>query len=405
MFLRVGLRRPQRVGPHHVELDVVAVQLEVRADERCQLVDAFLPLEQLRRELLVEQRPAAARVIHVRGRLDDRGRSVAIGAVRGRDAVGHRSIRLAAVRRRAGHRSEVHMAGRREVVDVVRGAFRRAAAVDGIEQQVAERVNQRVRALIVVAVLGRLVEEQLPERFVAVEVGGERLEQLRHGESRAEALLHRRVVGQAFRRAVGQAFRPASSEDMLADRRKAVGDRRRADRHDVGRVVARAAGVVVLPVLDAVRDEDREERRGHQRRVEALDDVAAAHLHVDEVAHLTAVRLEQIVEGPERPSASGLDADLLSGARIDAVVERDLEDLREVEVAGQDVGFLAERPRLDAAARPAGPCVLERLAMAHQFVHHHVGVEDRRLAPTLADDLAAAFQEAIRTAPAQLQVR
>ena len=130
----------------------------------------------------------------------------------------------------------------------------------------------------------------------------------------------------------------------------------------------------------------RQERRRHPRRVEPLDDPVAADLDVEEMPELALERVQQLVERRERRRVAGPRADAQAGRRIDAVVQRDLEHLRQVEVAGQDVGFLAERAGLDAAARAARARVLDALALAQQLLDDHVGVEDRRLAPALADD-------------------
>ena len=67
-----------------------------------------------------------------------------------------------------------------------------------------------------------------------------------------------------------------------------VRDRPDADALDVVRVVAGAAVVVVPAAGDAIIDQDRQERGGHVRRVQPLDDIVAAHLDVDEVVELPA---------------------------------------------------------------------------------------------------------------------
>ena len=98
--------------------------------------------------------------------------------------------------------------------------------------------------------------------------------------------------------------------------------------------------------------------------------------------------VEKLVEGLEGRRIAGLEADGLPGARVDPVVERDLEDLGQVEVAGQDVGFLAERAGLDAAAGAAVAGVDDRLALPDELLDDRVGVEDRGLAEAGLDDLA-----------------
>ena len=96
---------------------------------------------------------------------------------------------------------------------------------------------------------------------------------------------------------------------------------------------------------------------------------------------------------------------LPTGARVDAVVERDLQHLGHVEVAGQAVVLLAERARFDTAAGAAVARILDTLAGADHLLHDHVGVEDGGLAEAGADDLGRALDEAIRVLLAQLHRR
>ena len=97
----------------------------------------------------------------------------------------------------------------------------------------------------------------------------------------------------------------------------------------------------------------------------------------------------------EARRVAGLRAELLPGARVDAVVQGDLQHLGQVEVAGQVVVLLAERAHLHAAARAAAARVGHDLALPHQLLHDQVGVEDRGLAEAGADDLAGALDEAV----------
>ena len=71
-------------------------------------------------------------------------------------------------------------------------------------------------------------------------------------------------------------------------------------------------------------------------------------------------RLEGGEAGRRRSAKSagvaGVGPEPLAGARVDAVVQRQLQDLRQVEVAGEDVGLLAEgaRPRRSRCSRRPG---------------------------------------------------
>ena len=82
-------------------------------------------------------------------------------------------------------------------------------------------------------------------------------------------------------------------------------------------------------------------------------------------------------------------------ARVDPVVEGDLQQLGQVEVAGQDVGLLAEGTGLDATAGATLARVLDALAHARQLGHDRVGIEHRGVAVALADDPRRGLDEGV----------
>ena len=169
----IRLRGAERGGIHDVELDVVPVHLEVRAHELDEAVQSRVILQDLGRELLVEQRAAGAGVVHLGDGLDDGGRAVAVRALDGRDALGERRPRFAPVGRRAGDAAEVDVARRGQHIDVVVPAARVGAAVDGVEVGLEDGAHHVVGGVVVVAELGRAVEELLVQALVAGEVVGE----------------------------------------------------------------------------------------------------------------------------------------------------------------------------------------------------------------------------------------
>ncbi len=194
-------------------------------------------------------------------------------------------------------------------------------------------------------------------------------------------------------------------EDVVLDGRQGVGDRAQADALDVVGVVAGAAVVVVLAAGDAVVDQDRQERGGHVRRVQTLDDVVAAHLDVDQVVELPAVGLEKLLEAAELLGVARRETDLLARPRVHAVVQGQFQHLGQTEVAGQDVGFLAEGPDLDAAAGAAVAGIGDGFAHADQLLDDQVRVEDRGLAEAGADDLGRPLDEPVRVLLADLDRR
>ena len=81
--------------------------------------------------------------------------------------------------------------------------------------------------------------------------------------------------------------------------------------------------------------------------------------------------------------------------RIDTVVERDLQDLRRVQVPRQQIGLLAEGTHLDTTGTAALAGILQRLPLTHELLDIGVRIEDRGIAMSLADDLDTSQQELI----------
>ena len=102
--------------------------------------------------------------------------------------------------------------------------------------------------------------------------------------------------------------------------------------------------------------------------------------------------------------AAELQTELTARHMVVAVIERQLQDLRQVKVARENVRLVAERARLDAAACAAAAGVLERFACGKQLLHNRFRVVKRGLAPTLAADLACTQQELRRGLTADLHV-
>jgi len=107
---------------------------------------------------------------------------------------------------------------------------------------------------------------------------------------------------------------------VVVDRGQRIGDRADADPLDVGGVVARAAIVIVAALGDAVVDQRGEERRRHIGRVEPLDDAVAAHLDLDEVAHLREERGKEILECSKGSRVARPGTELPARARINSIM-------------------------------------------------------------------------------------
>ena len=86
-------------------------------------------------------------------------------------------------------------------------------------------------------------------------------------------------------------------------------------------------------------------------------------------------------------------------------MQREFQNLGQIEIAGEVVVLLAERAHFHAAARSARARIFHRLALPHQFLHDQIGVEHRRLPEARADDLGRALHEAIGILLADLHRR
>ena len=357
-------------GVHDVELDVMPVEGEIGSDEMHQFVQPFVIFQQLRREFLVEQRAAGADVVHLRHGADGGGRSVRVGALNRRDALRKRLAAEASVRRRAGDRAEVDMHGGGEKIDVIFPAFGVGTPVNGGKVGFEDAAHERIGVVVVVAVARRAVDENLPQPLVFREIAAER----------GEEGFHRDVTFVV---------------NVVAHRAHRVRHRADADALNVGRVVARAAVVVILAFGDAVVNEEGEKRRRHVARVEPLDDVVAANLDIDKIAELRLEGGEEFVESGKFARVAGLRSQLLAGARVVAVVEGNFQHFGHIEVAGEIVIFLPECADFHAARRAAAARVFDAFAHADEFLHNQIGVEDGRLPVAGADDFRRAFDESI----------
>ena len=169
------------------------------------------------------------------------------------------------------------------------------ATLDGGIIDLEDAPHQRVSVIIVVAVLGRAMQQPLAQPLLGLEVPFQHSEQLRHAQ------------------------RPLI-ENVILDRGERIRHRAQSHPLNIGGVVTRAAVVVVLSRGDAVVNEQREERTGHVLRVQALDHGIAAHFDVHKVLHLPGKSVEQRLHRLEIARIAGRRAQLHAAARIYAVV-------------------------------------------------------------------------------------
>src|SRR6185369_2034171 len=111
--------------------------------------------------------PAGPDVIHLAGRFDDSGRSLAIRPLDRRYPLRERSAGPPAVRGGAGDRAEVDVAGCREHLDPVLPPLAVGPAIDGLEETLEDPAHEVVGVLVVVAVFAGLVEQPQTEQILS----------------------------------------------------------------------------------------------------------------------------------------------------------------------------------------------------------------------------------------------
>ncbi len=138
----------------------------------------------------------------------------------------------------------------------------------------------------------------------------------------------------------------------------------------------------------------REERRRHLGRVHPLDELVAADLDLEEVRGTGRRRRRTARRRSANDAGSPVAGPSWRPVRGSTpLCSASSRHLGQVEVAGEDVGLLAEGAHLHAAAAAAGARVLEGLALAQLLLHDGVGVEERREAVALGDHPQGVLQD------------
>lgn len=364
-------------GVHDIELDVMAAEAEVGADELTELGEVLLFLEYLRYQALVEQGTAGKALVELAQGLDHGCGSVGVGAVRGRCTVRDGQEGVASVGRGSEDLAEVDVAGGGEHVHVIARALDVGTALDGLEEVVVHTHCDGIGVLVVVAEERGVVDNPLAVELMTLEVSLEHLQHPVHGIA-------------------------AFLEDMLLDRGHGVGDGAEACALDVVGVVAGTAVVVVLALGDAVVDEDGKEGGWSVLREHAVDVVVDLYLLEHHVFELLQESRVQVLEGPELPGVAGGDADLTAGDGIHTVVQSQFQKFGHVQIACEQICLLAEGADLDTAAAASLTGVLQALALTDEFLDVCVGIEEGRIAVSETDDLAGGLDQVVGGLPAHV---
>ena len=144
---------------------------------------------------------------------------------------------------------------------------------------------------------------------------------------------------------------------------------------DIGCVVPCSSAVIVHSLVYAVIYVQAQEGGWGIQAEHPFNVIVNAQFQVHEVLHLGfpgSVQLFEILEGARVP---GLQAYLLSGFRVNAVIERYFQDLGRVQVACQQICFLAEGAHLYAAGAAALAGVFKAFALTDELLHIGVRIE------------------------------
>ena len=149
-------------------------------------------------------------------------------------------------------------------------------------------------------------------------------------------------------------------KDLLFQHGQGIRNGRDADALDIARIVAGATGIVVLAAGDAVVGDDRQQWYGHVLHIEPFNEVVSGDFDVDDVFQFFQESLPYIVIRCKLQRVADVDARLFPGIGIVTAVQGQFQDLGDVEITRQDIGFLAGCPGFDAAAgNAAGPGVVQ----------------------------------------------
>ena len=318
-------------------------------------------------------------MIHLGAGLDNGGRSADICALLRGNTLGQRLVCQTSVGSCDHDITEVNVAGGRKHIDVILSALDGRSAGDVISVLVEYGLHDVICIIIIVAVLRSLILNQVQDILVALEVVVHGLDEFLHGELLVVIY-------------------------VVLDGCKCIGDGSDTNTLDVVGVVSCAACIVVLALLDAVVGADGKERSRHLFCVDLLDNQVAAHLHVDNVLQLLLEGLEELLIRLVILRMSGVQTNLLLEHRIPAVIECQLQALRNIQISGKDVSLGSPCAGLNTAGASGIAGIHQGLACVQKLLDELVGIVECRLAPALTCNLAGSLEELVRSLLGNLYV-
>ena len=366
-------RVAQRARVDHVELHLHAAEIEVRRDVGLHAIEDGLvavvgPGDDLDVEGDVVGHPLGVQAGHGDELVGQRRRR----QVGGREPRREGLAAPPAARQGAGEGPEGDVVRHAPVARHVAAA---AVVVGGLQRVVDDRhdvARQAARQLVVLPEAGHATEDARAERLVALEVGGQGLEQ------RPEV-------------------HDPLGEDQRLDDRQAVDDVGQPHHRHAGAVVDRAARREIAPLVHRPGEQRRQERRGLELLVGAAEAVVGVHRHPDQPPELRRVGLEEGLVALEGARVAGPWPDLLAEDRMDAVVQRHLQGRHEVEHDAAGVAVVPAAARgLDAAGGAPVAGIGEGEALLEERRDHRVVAMERRRGARQQVHLAQAPQVGLR---------
>ena len=256
-------------------------------------------------------------MVHLGAGLDNRCRTIDISALFRGNTFGNRLVSQSAVRKCTANFAEVNMAGCRQHIDSPMAVTHIISACNKTAVKVEYITHDFVSVIVVIAVLRSLILNHIENVFIANKVSIKSLHQLVH----CELLLVKNII---------------------LDSCKTVCDSADTNALQIVCVVSCAACIIVHTTADAVVCDDRKEWRRHIFCVKLSDNIGALHLDVDEVLHLFCKSIPELFIACKVCAVAQFQAELLAGFLVKTVVECQLKNLRDVEIALKNVSLGTE---------------------------------------------------------------
>ena len=231
------------------------------------------------------------------------------------------------------HISEVYMAGGRQHIYAVLSASHVRTSCDGASVKFKDILHDLICIIIIIAIFRALVMNHAVDGVISFEVMLHGLDQFFHGE----VLL---VVYIVF------------------DRCDTVGNCSDTYALDIAGVVSCSACIVVFCLGDTVICYNRQARSRHVLCIQFFDHIVSADLNVHEILQLFLKGCPQLVECLEIFCISKLKSKLFSAVLVKSVEQCQLEDLRNIQISGQDICFASPCSGLHTSGGTAASCVL-----------------------------------------------